>query len=57
MWKRVQHGGITPLQRSGHSSIIFRGEIYIYGGILEDRGFRGVKKEEMLIYDIGKIVY
>jgi N-acetylneuraminic acid mutarotase len=40
-------GSVEPVARSGHSSNIFNGQMYIFGGILE------LTKElnEMLIYD------
>jgi N-acetylneuraminic acid mutarotase len=43
----MPEGSVEPLARSGHSSNIFNGQMYIFGGILE------LTKElnEMLIYD------
>jgi hypothetical protein len=51
--KNIIFTRLVPLQRSGHTSVIYKGEIFIYGGVLEDNGFKGVTKEEVLIYDIG----
>jgi hypothetical protein len=43
----LPEGSVDPVARSGHSSNIFNGQMYIFGGILE------LTKElnEMLIYD------
>jgi hypothetical protein len=37
--------------------VLYRHEIFFYGGILEDSGFKGVAKEDVLIYDIGKYYF
>lgn len=44
---KVPEGSVTPVARSGHSSNIYNGQMYIFGGILE------LTKElnEMLIFD------
>jgi hypothetical protein len=54
LWKKLEYTGITPLQRSGHTAILYKHELFFYGGILEDSGFKGVAKEDILIYDTSK---
>lgn len=41
-----------PLPRYGHSSVVFKKEIYIYGGIVTDITYMG--REDLIIYDTEK---
>ena len=50
-WKKIKLNGEIPCARSGHTAKIYRNNIIIYGGIIDDeKQF----KEDILIYDINE---
>ena len=50
-WKKIKLNGEIPCPRSGHTAKIYRNNIIIYGGIIDDeKQF----KEDILIYDINE---
>lgn len=51
-WKKLCPGGDDlPMTRNGHTAVLYRNEMFVYGGVLEDnKSFK--PKEDILIYDI-----
>ena len=48
-WKKIKPNGEIPYPRSGHTAKIYRNNIIIYGGVIDDeKQF----KEDILLYDI-----
>ena len=51
IWKKVEINGDKPIARNGHSMNLYRNNLIIYGGIIEEKG--GVKiHEDLLCYNI-----
>ena len=50
IWKKVEFNGEKPMARNGHSMVIFKDVLFIFGGIIEEKGTR--IHEDILCYDI-----
>lgn len=50
-WKNIVPVGDTPLPRMGHSATLYRNEIFIFGGNIENNPMLP-PKEDIIIYDI-----
>ena len=52
-WREIEVAGTVPSARSGHSANIYKGKMYIFGGIFE------ITKElsELLVYDFEKCCF
>ena len=40
IWKKVEFNGEKPMARNGHSMVIFKDVLFIFGGIIEEKGTR-----------------
>ena len=52
-WNKINIKGEVPQSRSGHTAKLYRNNIIIYGGIIEDEKSLHMK-EDILIYDINE---
>ena len=52
-WNKINIKGEKPQSRSGHTAKIYKNNIIIYGGIIEDEKTLHIK-EDVLIYDINE---
>lgn len=50
-WKKLNLKGDSPMTRNGHTAVIHRTEMFIWGGVIEDEKSYRVK-EDILIFDI-----
>jgi hypothetical protein len=50
IWKKVELNGEKPVARNGHSMVMFKDTLIIFGGIIEDKGTK--IHEDLLCYDI-----
>lgn len=50
-WEKINCKGEIPVIRSEHTSVIYRNELFIFGGIIEDEKFYRIK-EDILIFDM-----
>jgi hypothetical protein len=53
-WNRIKTRGDDPLGRCGHTSVIYRTKLMIYGGATPFDPFKS--REDILIFDTGKIL-
>jgi hypothetical protein len=51
VWKLLKPIGETPVTRSGHTSVLYKNEIFIFGGFIRDDSL-SKNKEKILIYEI-----
>ena len=50
IWKKIELGEEVPSPRNGHTMKFFQGNLYIYGGIVDD--LPNKPKEDILIYNL-----
>jgi hypothetical protein len=50
-WEKINCKGELPMIRSEHTSVLYKNELFIFGGILEDEKFYRTK-EDILIFDM-----
>jgi hypothetical protein len=51
LWTKLKPKGEIPMTRNGHTAVLYRNEMFIFGGTLEDEKVYKIK-EDVLIYDV-----
>lgn len=54
VWHKIHKGNEEPLGRYGHTSVIYKSKLMIYGGATPYDALK--PREDILIFDTGKIL-